>query len=347
MRPFFTPSTSTDGHPSARGARCRHSGGDRARRLRRPGRCDQAEPGRRHRQRPRVHGQPGPVHREPDPHRQEGLGRRGAEARMRAAAEEPRRFRNLVGKWVNVSPPPVRRRSAPRTRSATPGTPTSSSRSWATSGSTRHRSTCSRSASGALPGIVKQSFTVKIDQYGGDSYQTDKPYRIRLGKGGVDDAEDGEVIVHEYGHAVHASQVPGYGASLDAGSIGESFGDYLSVTVGLAAAKQYGWPVSADQACPRTGTRSPTPTRPHCLRRFDADLTSPTATRCTTTARSGAGRSGTSAGYVGLGKTTAGGTPRYRQPVQLCAGHLLLGRRGQGDLPQGAEPGRSRPPRTW
>ena len=79
-----------------------------------------------------------------------------------------------------------------------------------------------------LPGIVHESFTVKIDQYGGDnSYQTDKPYRIRLGKGGVDDAEDAEVIVHEYGHAVHASQVPGYGASLDAGSIGESFGDYL------------------------------------------------------------------------------------------------------------------------
>src|SRR5215208_483428 len=64
------------------------------------------------------------------------------------------------------------------------------------------------------PGIVHQSFDVKIDQYGGDnSYQTDKPYRIRLGKGGVDDAEDAEVIVHEYGHAVHASQVPGFGQS--------------------------------------------------------------------------------------------------------------------------------------
>ena len=40
---------------------------------------------------------------------------------------------------------------------------------------------------------------------------------IRLGKGGVDDAEDAEVIVHEYGHAVHDAQVPGYGTSLDAG----------------------------------------------------------------------------------------------------------------------------------
>ena len=125
-----------------------------------------------------------------------------------------------------------------------------------------------------LPGIVHESFTVKIDQYGGDnSYQTDKPYRIRLGKGGVDDAEDGEVIVHEYGHAVHASQVPGYGASLDAGSIGESFGDYLSVTVGLAAAKQYGWPVKTDEACVADwDSVSYTSTVPHCLRRLDTDL---------------------------------------------------------------------------
>ncbi len=128
---------------------------------------------------------------------------------------------------------------------------------------------------GQLPAIVHQSFPVKINQYGGDnSYQTDKPYRVRLGKGGVDDAEDAEVIVHEYGHAVHASQVPGYGTSLDAGSIGEAFGDYLAVTVGLAAAKQYGWPVKADQACVMDwDSTSYTSTVPHCLRRLDTDST--------------------------------------------------------------------------
>ena len=126
-----------------------------------------------------------------------------------------------------------------------------------------------------LPGIVHESFNVKIDQFGGDnSYQTDKPYRIRLGKGGVDDAEDAEVIVHEYGHAVHASQVPGYGASLDAGSIGESFGDYLGVTVGLAAAAQYGWPVKAPEPCVADwDSVSYTSTVPHCLRRLDTNLT--------------------------------------------------------------------------
>jgi hypothetical protein len=123
--------------------------------------------------------------------------------------------------------------------------------------------------------VVQQSFSVKIDQFGGDnSYQTDKPYRIRLGKGGVDDAEDGEVIVHEYGHAVHASQVPGFGSSLDAGSIGEAWGDYLAVSVGLDAAAEYGWPVNAPEACVADWDAiSYTSTVPHCLRRLDTPLT--------------------------------------------------------------------------
>lgn len=126
----------------------------------------------------------------------------------------------------------------------------------------------------ALPGIVHQSFDVKVNQYGGDnSYQTDKPYRIRLGKGGVDDAEDAEVIVHEYGHAVHASQVPGYGSSLQAGAIGESFADYLAVTVGLAAADRYGWPVGAEEACPMDWDATSYTDAPHCIRRFDTDMT--------------------------------------------------------------------------
>ena len=130
-----------------------------------------------------------------------------------------------------------------------------------------------------LPGIVNQSFNVKINQYGGDnSYQTDKPFRIRLGKGGVDDAEDAEVIVHEYGHAVHASQIPGFGGSLHAGAIGESFADYLAVTVGLAAAERYGWPVLAEEACPMDWDATSYTDAPHCIRRFDTDLTAADAT---------------------------------------------------------------------
>ncbi len=122
--------------------------------------------------------------------------------------------------------------------------------------------------------VNKHAQDLRIDQYGIDnSYQTDKQDFIRLGKGGVDDAEDGEVIVHEYGHAVHASQVPGFGTSLDAGSIGESWGDYFAVTVGLAAAKQYGWPVKAEEACPMDWDATSYTSAPHCIRRFDLNLT--------------------------------------------------------------------------
>jgi len=137
-----------------------------------------------------------------------------------------------------------------------------------------------------LPGIVDEPLALKIGQYGGDnSYQTDKPFRIRLGKGGVDDAEDAEVIVHEYGHAVHADQVAGYGGSLDAGAIGEGFGDYLAVTVGLDAARQYGWPVRGlhpyeaergwdPRACVADwDATSYHPGPVHCLRRIDQDFT--------------------------------------------------------------------------
>jgi hypothetical protein len=125
-----------------------------------------------------------------------------------------------------------------------------------------------------LPSILAFPFSVKIDQFGGDNgYETSKPFRIRLGKGGVD-AEDAEVIVHEYGDAVHQSQVPGCGASPQAGSIGEAFGDHLAVTVGLDVDQQYGWPLKADAPCVADwDSVSYTRTVPHCLRRVDTDKT--------------------------------------------------------------------------
>ena len=63
---------------------------------------------------------------------------------------------------------------------------------------------------GELDPILARPYDLRINQYGVDnSYMTDNGDYIRLGKGGVDDAEDAEVIMHEYGHAIHADQVPG------------------------------------------------------------------------------------------------------------------------------------------
>jgi len=52
--------------------------------------------------------------------------------------------------------------------------------------------------------------------------------QIAFGEGGVDDAEDADVIVHEYGHAVQDDIVPGWGTTNEARAMGEGFGDYLA-----------------------------------------------------------------------------------------------------------------------
>ncbi|MEV8533254.1 M4 family metallopeptidase [Streptomyces sp. NPDC051211] len=121
-----------------------------------------------------------------------------------------------------------------------------------------------------LPGANDRVQPVRINQWGADnSYFTDKKAEIRFGKGGVDDAEDAEVVLHEYGHAVHHAQVPGFGTSPEAGAIGEAFGDYLAVTVGVNAAAKYGWPLKADPACVADWDAVSYSAAPHCLRRID------------------------------------------------------------------------------
>ena len=45
------------------------------------------------------------------------------------------------------------------------------------------------------------------------------------------------------------------------------------MSVGLAAAEQYGWPVKAEEACPMDWDATSYTSAPHCIRRFDRDLT--------------------------------------------------------------------------
>jgi hypothetical protein len=53
---------------------------------------------------------------------------------------------------------------------------------------------------------------------------------LHFGTGGVDDAEDAEIVAHEYGHAIQDAQMPGFGASAEAAAMGEGFGDYLAAS---------------------------------------------------------------------------------------------------------------------
>jgi hypothetical protein len=108
---------------------------------------------------------------------------------------------------------------------------------------------------------------LRINQWGVDnSFATTHKDEIRLGKGGVDDAEDAEVILHEYGHAIHFSQDFSF-ASSQAGAISEGFGDYWAVTVSNVIAPTPDAPCVADW-----DAVSYTVDEPHCLRRVDEDL---------------------------------------------------------------------------
>jgi hypothetical protein len=115
---------------------------------------------------------------------------------------------------------------------------------------------------------------VRINQLGADnSFATDHPKNeLRFGKGGVDDAEDAEVILHEYGHAIHFSQNFAF-ASEEAGAISEGFGDYWAVTVSDVVSKSLGVPELEPLPCVADwDSTSYTSTVPHCLRRVDLNL---------------------------------------------------------------------------
>jgi hypothetical protein len=120
----------------------------------------------------------------------------------------------------------------------------------------------------SLRPINMQSQLVRLNQWGVDnSFAEDKRFEIRLGKGGVDDAEDAEVILHEYGHQIHFRQSPTFYTSNEAGAIGEGFGDYFAVTVSNVIAPTADAPCVADW-----DSVSYTIDIPHCLRRVDMDL---------------------------------------------------------------------------
>jgi Zn-dependent metalloprotease len=120
----------------------------------------------------------------------------------------------------------------------------------------------------ALRPVNQRQIELRINQFGGDNsfFREDKA-NITLGKGGVDDAEDAEVIIHEYGHSVQDGQVPGFGVNLESGAIGEGFSDFLAVVV---TSWKSGVPTATPEACVADwDSVSYTRTEPHCLRRVD------------------------------------------------------------------------------
>jgi Zn-dependent metalloprotease len=79
--------------------------------------------------------------------------------------------------------------------------------------------------------VLNHPISVNIDgQRDDNSHYSPSEKDLTFGTGGVDDAEDAEIILHEYGHAVQDDQVPGFGASEEGGAMGEGFGDFLAAS---------------------------------------------------------------------------------------------------------------------
>jgi len=89
---------------------------------------------------------------------------------------------------------------------------------------------------------------------------------ISFGRGGVDDAEDADIIVHEYGHSIQDDQVPGWGGG-DEGAMGEGFGDYLAGSFNEVLSQQ----VNDTNCLGDWDAISYDDGNPPCLRRLDGD----------------------------------------------------------------------------
>jgi len=78
------------------------------------------------------------------------------------------------------------------------------------------------------------SFQLEVDPHGttddNSFFATTNPPRIIFGVGGVDDAEDADVIVHEYGHAISYSVSPNTNNGFERNALDEGFGDYLAAS---------------------------------------------------------------------------------------------------------------------
>ncbi len=72
---------------------------------------------------------------------------------------------------------------------------------------------------------------IKVNAYAAGSYNSyfDPHIKtIEFGAGGIPDAEDADIILHEYAHAIQEDQVPGFGMTDEGCAMGGGFGDFLA-----------------------------------------------------------------------------------------------------------------------
>ncbi len=80
--------------------------------------------------------------------------------------------------------------------------------------------------------IVNYPIAVDVHALGGSDNSNFNPGfnppRLQFGEGGVDDAEDADVIIHEYGHAIMHAAAPGTNNGTERKALDEATGDYFA-----------------------------------------------------------------------------------------------------------------------
>jgi len=112
---------------------------------------------------------------------------------------------------------------------------------------------------------------MEVDAHGtrdDNSWYSPGKKSLTFGVGQVDDAEDAEIIVHEFGHALQDAICSDFGQSPEAAAMGEGFGDYLAASV-FASKKPERFLTSVGSWDAVANTEY----EPPCLRRVNEPLT--------------------------------------------------------------------------
>ena len=124
--------------------------------------------------------------------------------------------------------------------------------------------------------IANRSIPVHIHASGDDnSFYRPSDGSLNFGDGGVNDAQDADVIDHEYGHAMQDSQAAGFGDTEEGGAIGEGWGDYWQA----AQSANQGVADTFNVCFAEWDTSAVSNDTLPCLRRLDRGWTLPQARR--------------------------------------------------------------------
>jgi Zn-dependent metalloprotease len=123
--------------------------------------------------------------------------------------------------------------------------------------------------------VLNHAIEVNIDGITDDnSFYSPATKSLTFGTGGVDDAEDAEIILHEYGHAIQDDQVPGWGQHEEGSAMGEGFGDYNAASFFAEAKSQEMRPTLGNwDATSYSGAEPPSLRRLDSNKKYPKDLT--------------------------------------------------------------------------